>query len=334
MAEITTFIATHLLVAWVVLLVCFAVLAKAADFFVDSSVGLAERFKIPKLVIGIVLVSLATTAPELSVSMMAALQGRPEMALGNAIGSVVCNSGLALALCGMVSATAIPIIPHVRRVSGGFLLAVSTLTFGFVAFDGTLNRWEGIVLVLLFFGYLGFLIHQHRLGKFQDDIDLEVLESERFFPLPKLFGIFAGALVGILIASRFIIISATTIAHSLGIPNAVIALTLIALGTSIPEIATSIAAARKREGELAVGNIIGANIMNICWVAGASAVANNLALSFKEVLFMFPVMFIMLIAMLTMMKSGDRVTRKEGFVLFALYVAYLVSFFVVFPPAT
>jgi cation:H+ antiporter len=321
------------LIAWVVLGVAFAVLSKGADVFVESSVAIAERLKIPKLVIGIVLVSLATTSPELSVSLFSALQGKPEMALGNAVGSIICNSGLALALCAVLSSKPIPVIPRVLTVTGGFLLGVSLLTFLFVMPDHTLERWEGGVLLLLFAGYMVLSYRDHKRGRHHEHIDLETLEEDVNLPTYKLILLFLGGLAMVIIASRFVIVSAITIARSLNIPEAVIALTLVALGTSIPEVATSITAARKGQGELSAGNILGANIMNICWVAGASAVANNLTLQARELYFMFPAMFILLIAALLVMRTHHRLSRPEGAILAGLYVLYLASFLLVFRSA-
>jgi cation:H+ antiporter len=116
----------------------------------------------------------------------------------------------------------------------------------------------------------------------------------------------------------------------MGLPESVIALTLVALGTSIPEVATSITAARKGEGELSIGNILGANIMNVCWVAGASAVVNPLILGGREILFMFPAMLVMVAATLGVLRSHHELSRKEGLLLCGLYVLYLVSFALMF----
>jgi len=324
----------HLPVAWVALGLAFALLAKSADVFVDSSVSLANRFRIPKLVIGIVLVSLATTAPELSVSLIAALKGNPEMALGNAIGSVICNTGLALALCAVIAGAAVPVIPHVLNTSGGFLLFVGGLCFLFVGLDAALSRWEGAVLAALFAAYLYFLFRQHRKGTYHDDIDMEAATVELGVSPARMFTLFAVSLAGIVLASDLIVTSATTIARWAKVPEAIIALTLVALGTSIPEVATSVTAARKGEGALAVGNILGANIMDICCVAGLSAMANTLAVSRKEALFMFCAMFVVLPAALIMLRAGYRLTKRQGVVLLGLYLAYLASFFFLFPPAT
>lgn len=322
---------SHPLLAWLVLAVTLAILAKAADMFVESSVALAERFHVPKLVIGIVLVSFATTAPELSVSMMSALAKSPEMALGNAVGSVICNCGLALALCGILSAKPIPVMPGVMRTTGCFLLGVSILTLLFVVRDHSLTRPEGLILVLLFGGYLALLLWQHAKGGPTEEMPLEGLEDDTGMPMPRLIIIFAVALGAIILSSRFVIVSATTIAHGIGVPDSVIALTLVALGTSVPEVATSVMAALKGQGELSVGNILGANIMNICWVAGASSIANPLGLSGPEIFFMFPAMLVMVVVTLGVLGTQHSLNRRKGWMLLALYILYLASFLVMLP---
>ena len=329
MNGIEHFITNYVAAAWIILAVAFFILAKSADIFVDSSISLANRFKIPRLVIGIVLVSLATTAPELAVSLMSAIRGNPEMALGNAIGSVICDDGLALALCGIFAAGAIPILPHVLKTSAAFLIFIEILAFIFVFNDYTLNRWEGMVLLLCFIGYMAFLFHQHKSGKLQDE-DMEEADTESAASVGKICLMFAISLFGIIFASDFVVMSATSIATSFNVPPAIIALTLVAFGTSIPEVATCITAARKGEGALAVGNILGADIMNICWVAGASALVNDLTLDKANIYFMFPAMFIIVGAMLIMLRWNYNLTRRKGLVLLALYIVYLAASYIAF----
>lgn len=332
MSGIHELIQTNVFVAWAVLAAAFVVLAKCADIFVEGSVAMAEKLGVPTLVIGIFLVSLATTAPELSVSLASAIRGNPEMALGNAIGSVIVDDGLALALAGILSLAPIAIIPHVLRTAGVFLVVVQVLTFAFVARDLTLARWEGALLVAMFFGYSAFIYRQHRTGKLKGDIDLEAVESKECMSWSKVVAFFVVGIAGIILAADFIVVSATSIAISLGIPKSVIALTLVAFGTSIPEVATCVTAARKGRGALAVGNILGADIMNICWIAGASAMVNNLTLPRRDIYFMFPWMFVIVGAMLLMLSRRYCLTRRKGFALLSLYVLYIVSFFIVYPP--
>jgi cation:H+ antiporter len=325
-------IQSHTGLAVLVMLAAFFLLAKCASVFVDSSVAIANRLQVPKLVIGIVLVSLATTTPELSVSLVAALRGKAEMALGNAIGSVIVDDGLALPLAGLFATAPILIYPRVLRTSGVFLLVVSVICFVFVAGDLTLSRWEGAVLVALFLGYAAYLVRQHQRGAYLDDVDMDEVEKAAHLPLTRSIVLFIVAIGGIVLCGDLIVASATRIARTLGISEAVIALTLVAAGTSIPEMATCVVAARKGHGALAVGNIIGADILNVCWIAGASALANDLTLSAREVRFMFPWMFVIVGAMLGMLRWRHRLTRGKSLALLILFVVYLVSFAFVFPP--
>lgn len=332
MSTLHELIQSDILIAWGTLFVAFGIVAKCAGVFVDSSVAIANRFRVPKLLIGIFLVSLATTAPELSVSVISSLRGNPEIALGNAIGSVIVDDSLGLGLAGLLALAPVLVIPHVLRTAGAFLIFVESLCFIFVARDFALQRWEGAILVLLFFGYSTYLFIQHKSGRFRGDVDLEAIEKGGVASLLKLFPLFVLGVSGIIVSSSFVVTSATTIARFFSIPEAVIALTLVALGTSLPEVATCISAVRKGEGAIAVGNILGADIMNICWVAGASAAVHDLILTEKEIYFMFPAMFLVVGVMLLLLKRGYRLTRKKGVTLLLLYGLYITSFLVFFPP--
>lgn len=327
---INDIVQNNIFAAWIVLIVSFFILTKSADIFVDCAVDLACAFKVPKLIIGIVLVSLATTTPELSVSMISALRGQPDMAMGNAIGSVICDDGLALGLAGLLTVGAIHVTPSILKLSGGFLFFVQFILFAFIFPDLTLNRIEGAAMVLLFAFYIYLLIIGHKRGSFPMDQELADAAKLLKHGTGIIILLFIAAIAGIIIASDFIVTSATAIAVSFGIPESIIALTLVALGTSIPEVATCIVAVRKGHGAVAVGNIIGADIMNICWVAGASAVANDLTLGRREFNFMFPAMFIIVTAMLGMLWARKRLTRRKGIILLALYAAYIASFFIFF----
>jgi len=318
-------IAAHVWLAWLVLLAAFAALARSTDVFVASSVGISTRLRIPRLIIGLVLVSFATTAPELSVSVTSALRGKTDIALGNAMGSVICNTGLALALCAMVTGAAVPVIPHVLASAGAMLLGTGALCFLFVVRDATLGRPEGAVLLALFFLYIGLLYVQHKRGVFEDDVEVEAEGHAAHGPLWQLALLFVLGLGGIILSSSFIVTSSTAIARWLGVPEAVIAMTLVALGTSIPEVATSVTAARRGHGALAVGNILGANIMDICWVAGASAAAKPLSTDRRSLMFMFLWMLALILISVAMLRVHYRLSKRQGVVLVALYMAYLAS---------
>ncbi len=315
-------------ISWVVLLVAFFGLAKSANFFVDSATGIATRLRIPKLVIGLVLVSFATTTPELSVSLMAAQYGNPEMALGNAVGSVICNCGLALGICGLLSRKPVPVMRRVFLHAAGFLVLSCCLLFFFVWRDGVLNRLEGFLLFGVFILYSFVLLRQYRCGDMQEDAFTQTLGTAARSMFYLLFTFLIG-LGGVILASRFVVVAAATIATRIGVPESIVALTLVALGTSVPEVATSVAAAIKGEGALSVGNILGANIMNVCWVAGISAVANPLVISRQEIILMFPALLVMVLATVIVLYTRDTLSRLEGAFLLSGYGVYVVSFFVI-----
>lgn len=311
--------------AFVLLACAFYLLAKGAGWLVDGSVGIAERFNVPKLLIGIVLLGFATTAPEFAVSFLAALAGIPEMALGNAVGSVIVDDGVALALVGLLSATPVLIDRRLLRQTGIFLIAIDLLAFAFVAFDSTLSRAEGGVLLVCFFTYLGYMIwDRSRHPAAAGDSELAQVEEQiAGRGLGYLVAMFVLGLLFVIGASKGVVMSAERIAAWAGIPESVVALTIVAIGTSLPEIATCISAARKGHGALAVGDIIGADILNVAWVAGASAVAHPLAVQPNVIWFMFPSMLIVVATMLIGMALKGRMTRALGAVLAGEYVVYM-----------
>ena len=313
------------------MVVSFVILAKCADWLVEGAIEIARRLHVPPILIGIVLVSLGTTAPELAVSVNAALSGQAEMALGNAVGSVIYDDGVALPLAALLAPTVILIDRVVLRSAAIFLISVDLVAYA-LCLDGTLSRWEGLILVGGFFCYLFYSYLEQKRGRRNRGPDLEET-GEGGRRLVVVLLLFGGGLAGVLLSSEFIVDSAPVVAQALGVPSVIIALTMVALGTSIPEVATCIIAARKGQGSLAVGNILGADILNICWIAGASAVANPLVINPKVINFMFPVMLVIVLSMLGLMRLGYRLEKWKGGVLLALCLGYLVLLYVVNPGA-
>lgn len=325
-----------------ILVISFVVLSQSASWFVDGAVGFANALRVPKIVIGIVLVSLATTLPELAVSVTGAIRGHPEIALGNAVGSVICDDGLALPLAAFFAAGVIAIPARTLLTAGLFILIIDFLALG-MAWDGTLNRMEGALLLGGFFIYLWLAYrtekrgategHPTEAGFFGEGEAAHVGTSNALKDSPGSLGLrFAGGLVGVILSGNLIVLSAGSLAKGLGMPEEVIALGLVAFGTSVPEVATCIVAARKGEGAIAVGNILGADILNICWVAAASAVVNPLTVQKKTIIFMFPVMIVMVTVMLVLMRIGHRMTRWKGGVLLGIYLLYLAGLVIFFKP--
>lgn len=309
------------------MVVSFAILAKCADWFVEGALEIARRLHAPPILIGIVIVSIGTTAPELAVSVQAALAGRAEYALGNAVGSVIYDDGIALPLAALLAPAAIVIDKRVLRSSAVFLIAIDILAYT-LCFDGTLDRGEGLVLVLGFVGYLYFLYWDQKRRRGEVEVPPEAGGKGRV----RILLFFVG-LAGVLVSSEWIVDSAPVVARHFGVPDVVIALTLIALGTSVPEIATCIVSARKGQGALAAGNILGADILNICWIAGASAIANPLTVGAPVIHFMFPSMLVIVLTMLALMRLGWNLNKWKGLVLLGLCAVYLIMLFVYNPGA-
>lgn len=313
-----------------------AILWKTADWFVEGAVGVAVLLHVPKMLIGLVLVSFATTAPELFTSLIAALRGYPELALGNAIGSVIVDASIALGLAALLAATPLTVNPAIFRISAVAVLIMLATAF-VLAFNGTLGRIEGIILLLCYCCYIVVLYRHFRVGRERGAIE-SLADGKaaggvqvKWRRVNLLFG---AGLVGVLIGSELLVRGATGLAETLGFSPVVIGLTVTALGTSMPEIATCVASALKRESDIGVGNIIGADILNVCWVAGVSAIANPLVAERQVLLFMFPAAIIIVGAMVGMLRMGYRLKRWNGAILVALYCIYAFILLVfIAPPA-
>jgi len=320
---------SNIIVNFVLLSISFYFLVNLADLFVDSSVGISEYFGIPRIIVGILIVGFATTAPEISVSVISAIAGFPDIAFGNALGSVICDDGAALALAAIFAPMPIIVNKHILKTTGVFLNSVDILAY-FLARNGYISRLEGIILVLLMFGYIGVVIYSEKKKKkniatkeMDDIIDLRTDEDEKNISIKKEILTFILALLGVLGTSRVIVFTARNIAVHFGVSDAIIGLTIVAFGTSLPEITTAIVAARKGEGELAVGDIIGADILNILWILGVTSIVNPIHVEIATVNFSFFWMILIVVTMLVSMWIGGKLDKKKGVLLFMIYLSYL-----------
>jgi cation:H+ antiporter len=292
---------------------------------VDGSVGIASIFHVPKLIIGMVLVSLATTAPEFTVTVIASLRGVPQIVVGNAVGSVMADNGLALALGLILAPAAVPVDRRTVGILGFFLIAVVGLTFLFML-NRVLGRLEGTVLLLLLGLYLFYLFRDHR--RTQDEHTREeVSEEVQQHAKPGGLGVqtlrFLIGIVGLVVASRLLVDSAVNMARIFGIAEAVIGLTLVAMGTSLPEIATAVVAFRKEHGDLALGDVLGANLLNILWIIGSGAAIAPIVVPWDVVIFSFPAMIISIVLLLALCFSDRKLEPWEGWILLGGYLIYL-----------
>jgi cation:H+ antiporter len=317
-------------------LAAFAILFKCADLFVEGAARIATILNIPKLVIGIVLVGLATTAPEFAVSVIAAARGLPEIALGNAVGSVICDDGVALALAAILAPTVIYVNCRMLKVVGVFLLSIDFLAF-YLAHDGVLTRGEGFILVTLLVLYFVMLFKFRRFrpprfgeSQVEPEPGSQRLTSEDRQHLKQPAFKLGIGLVGVILTAEVIVNSAEYVARYFSIPEIIIGSTVVAIGTSLPEISTCITAALKREGEIAVGNILGADVLNILWIIGVASLTRPIHVEREIINFKFPYMILVVAVMLILLRIGCRLDRYKGFILLGLYVGYLVLTFALF----
>jgi len=308
------------------LAVAFVVLFKSASFFVDGACGIARIFSVPKLVIGIVLVGLGTTAPEFGVTLIAAIRGSGEIAVGNAIGSVICDDGVALALAAIVAPAVILVNCRILKAVGLFLISIDVLAFLF-ARNGRLGRIEGLCLVvILCFYYILIIRHQRRVSAGSE----KASAGPGVACLRRPAGLFLTGLIGVASMSFIVVEAAIKIAQFFEISEIIIGSTIVAVGTSLPEISTCITAALKGEGEIAVGDIIGADILNILWIIGVASLVKPIEVEMDIINFSFPFMILIVVVMLLAMRIGCRLTKFKGIILFAFYVLYIYLLFQIF----
>lgn len=306
----------------VLMLAAFAILFKSADYFVESAAGIANHFNLPKMLVGIVIVGFATTAPEIAVSAQSAFIGHPEIAFGNAIGSVIVDDGVALALAGILAPTAIIVNRNILKTTGIFLIVIDIIALLF-ALDFTISRIEGLVFIVLLVFYVWFVIYAEKKRQMHlVELDEELLQKGGE-NMRRLILLFVIGLIGVILASRVVIHSSIVIAHYFSISETIIGLTIVAIGTSLPEISTCIVASRKGHGEIAVGDILGADILNILWIIGVSAAITPMTLLPSTVYFSFLFMFIIVGATLISLRIRYSFGKYKGFILISIYLVYL-----------
>ncbi len=303
-------------------------LGKGADVLIDEAVTLSNRWGVPKVLIGATIVSLGTTTPEAAVSVLAAVQGVAELALGNAVGSIICDTGLILGLAALIAP--LPLDRAIVNRQGwiqlgaGILLVVACVPFGSISTlfvgGGRLPQGMGILFLVLLALYLWLSVVWARSGLVADEEAVGDEDANTWAVLLKLIG----GVVVVVVASTILIPAVREAALRLHIPPGVIAATLVAFGTSLPELVTAVTAARRGHGELAIGNVIGADILNALFVAGASAAVTPGGLPASPFFFkfLFPAMLIILVVFrVGIFVSGPSLKRPFGIVLLAVYVA-------------
>lgn len=252
----------ELLLQFALLALGFVLLGKGADWFVEGAAGIATRFGIPQLVVGLTIVAMGTSAPEAAVSIAAAVKGSADITIGNILGSNIMNILIILGLAAVI--TPLAVARSTVRVELLFVIAITCLLL-YQGVDGTISLADGMVLCLAFAVYLIYLYTMAVKNKVDDDL------QEYGYPLQRCLLATAGGLAVIIAGSNLTVNAASAIAAYAGLSERFIGLTIVALGTSLPELFTSVTAARRGNADIAIGNIVGSNIFNILFVVGLSA---------------------------------------------------------------
>ena len=300
----------------------FLLLFFGGDWLVDGGVALARRFRISPLVIGMTIVAFGTSAPELLVSTISAIKGSSGIAIGNVVGSNIANIGLILGLTAMIY----PIDTENRKVTanGIIMILASLLLLAFSVRCG-ISRTEGICLFICLLLFTVLSIRKGRTNK--DDIEPSADEKAPMKLLPALL-LIALSCAMLPLGARLLVDGATSMAKAVGVSDKVIGLTIVALGTSLPELAASVAAALKKEMDISIGNIIGSNIFNVLCVLGVSASIRPITFDFAHYRADFIIMILFAAALLLFIspwKSNGRLGRTAGITLFLAYAAYAWS---------
>lgn len=259
------------------LLVGFAMLVKGADWFVEGTAGIAEKFHIPQLVIGLTIVAMGTSAPEAAVSITAGLEGNAGITVGNIVGSNILNILIILGITAVI--TRVAVRQSTLRYEIPYMLIITLVLLYMGYTGGTINWIEGIILWVLFILYLGYLFRMAKRGKV--DLENEEIEDQNIWHL-LLYGIIGGILI--VWGSNVAVKGATEIAETFGLSQRFIGLTIVALGTSLPELVTSVTAAIKGKADIAIGNIVGSNIFNILFVIGTTSLITPVVFESKFVI--------------------------------------------------
>lgn len=316
-----------------ILLVGFVLLIKGADYFVEGSSSIAKILKVPSIVVGLTIVAMGTSLPELSVSVSAALSGSNEIAISNVTGSNIFNLIVVLGACALIKS--VPVDKSIMKRDFPFSIIISVLlAFMFVdfikpwgAYDGkgagVLSRINGIILLVLFISYLAVTV-KGALGERKNyDADNDG-EKPRSIPVSIIF-IICG-IAAIKFGGDFVVDSARNIALAMGMTETLVGLTIVAVGTSLPELVTSIVAAKKGETGLAVGNVIGSNIFNILFILGVSSTISPISVINENIVDIVDIVVLIVAGIVIYLFAGsrDKIEKKEGIVMILMYAVYMV----------
>ena len=313
------------------ILIGFILLIKGADFLVEGSSGIAKKFHIPEIIIGLTIVSIGTSMPELFVSITSALKGYEDMAIGNVIGSNLCNLLLILGL----SATIRPIVfkKETKLIEIPMCLGITVLFMVLCNIGQDISKIDSIILIALFICFILYTIVMAKKGNEFDKIQEPMVEvkqnsKKQTNTFLNLLYIIIG-IIGLKIGGDFVVNNSQTIANYFNISEKIISLTIIAIGTSLPELVTSVTAAIKGESDIAIGNIIGSNIFNILLIIGLSAIINPISYNTSYNLQMIILIIsTIVLSLFPYTDKKDEMTTSNGITYLMLYALYMVILFI------
>lgn len=311
---------------YIILIIGFILLIKGADIFVDGASSLAKKIGIPPVIVGLTIVSIGTSAPELAVSIISGLNGSNDIAIGNVLGSNIFNTLVVLGVTTII----LPIIIHKEKVRTDFLVNTGvTILLFILAFDNLfteksniITRIDGTILVFICIAYMTMLVVKAKRVGIPEPANTE----KNINVFTKTLLMIAGV-AGIVIGGQLVVDSASNIASSLGMSEKLVGLTIVAMGTSLPELVTSAMAAHKGENEIALGNVIGSNIFNILLILGVSSMISPINVEqslLADFLFLIGVTLLIYILIFANRKKEKKLTKIEGILLTALYAAYMI----------
>ncbi|RKD34380.1 calcium/sodium antiporter [Thermohalobacter berrensis] len=303
-----------------ILLFCLGLIlvVKGGDLFVESSVNIARTYHLPEIFIGATIVSIATTAPEAIVSVTAATAGHTTMSVGNAVGSIICNTGLVLGVTNIISPSRIK--GKFFRLKSLILLAVF-LIFSTISYDGLITTKDSVILIIIL---LGYIILDTYILRYKNNQTSQY--KRKIFNLRKkvkTIFFFITGIFSIIVGSNLLIDNGIDLAKFIGVPESVISLSLIAFGTSLPELTTALTALKKGHTSLSAGNIVGANILNVALVLGSSGMVSSLIIERQNLVLDFPVAFLMLLILTIPCLFKNKISRFQSISLLILYALYI-----------
>ena len=307
----------------------FFLITKGADIFIDCTVKIGRKTGISELILGATIVSFATTLPELTVSVFASIDNYTTMSLGNAVGSIICNTGLILGLVVIISPFK---VDKNMFSSKSIILLISVLTLMVLGSNGSISRGDGFILIVLLIVFMYSNIKsvsgKNRINSPNNmqSNSCDNIKSSKHENL-KVGVLFVLGLIMMVVGSKLLVDNGVKIANSIGVPQGIISLTVIALGTSLPELVSSLTAIKKKHHGISVGNILGANILNIVSVIGISSLINDLPILSQNMRIDFEFMtIILLILILPTIKSG-KLYRVQGLLLLSSYIIYITTLY-------